>query len=282
MATHIIVQAGDQHAGSTVGLFPPKGFRLDDGQVVKPSRGQRWLWQQHERFIQRVREIRSSEPDSYLHYLQTGDLVDGDHHRTHQIVTNQEGAHAAIAIELLEQGVLTLEPDTVHIIRGTPAHVGKGASLEEGVALALANRGHPVVKDRETGRASWQWLRAEIGGVLLDVRHHGRMGRRAYTRASYSRLYAFDIWAEHALSGERPPDIALRSHNHQFADSGRDHRGITRVIACPAWQLATEYVHRRAIESLADIGGVVVVCRHGDYEVHPLLFKPGRPKIWRP
>lgn len=282
MPTHIIVACGDQHCGSTVGLMHPNGVYHDDGLHISPSKYQRWLWEKHEEFLDKVEQIRASEPDSVLHYWNTGDLVDGDHHNTTQIVGRAQGMHVSVARDVLEKGVLALEPDYVHIMRGTPSHVGAESGLEKGVAQLIEDAGHKLVRDHDTGSLTWRILRAEIGGVTFDVRHHGRAGQREHTRRSYQSIYAFDIWASYTTTGAEAPDIAVRSHKHKFMDSGYDHRGVTRAVATPAWQLATEYVHKLAIESLADIGGVVFVCRNGECSVKPILFTPERPKIWRP
>jgi hypothetical protein len=49
------------------------------------------------------------------------------------------------------------------------------------------------------------------------------------------------------------------------------------LVALPAWQLATEYVHRVA-ESLADIGLVwFEIDDDDDYNMKKILFKPERP-----
>ena len=50
----------------------------------------------------------------------------------------------------------------------------------------------------------------------------------------------------------------------------------TRAVALPAWQLATEYVHRVA-ESLADIGLVWFEIDDDDYDMKTVLYKPDRP-----
>ena len=49
-----------------------------------------------------------------------------------------------------------------------------------------------------------------------------------------------------------------------------------------AWQLATSYVHKVAADSMADIGGVIVVIKDGLYTVEKVDFKPDRGAIWRP
>ena len=90
------------------------------------------------------------------------------------------------------------------------------------------------------------------------------------------RWYAQDIFFNYLLDGGEVPDLAIRSHYHQYADSGKIHKVKTRAVALPAWQLATEYVHRVA-ESLADIGLVYFEIDDNDYEMKNILFTPDRP-----
>ena len=104
------------------------------------------------------------------------------------------------------------------------------------------------------------------------------MGRRAHTKGPYMRWYAQDIFFNYLMDNDNPPDVAIRSHFHQFADSGKIHKVKTRAVALPAWQLATEYVHRVA-ESLADIGLVYFEIDDDDYSMESILFTPDRPTI---
>jgi len=174
--------------------------------------------------------------------------------------------------------------------------VGRSGETEEGIARVLNKQGVPIIRDPDTRNLSSYKRRIDIEGVRLDIAHHGRMGQRAHTRGSYSRLYAFDVWAEQALdmykemrqspesleeifNRKRPADVAIRSHNHKYQDSGDDHRGITRIVSLPAFQLATEYVHRIAVESLADIGIVLLIIKKGEIEVRPIIFDVSRGRV---
>jgi hypothetical protein len=292
--SHVVAVCGDLHCGSTVGLCPPEGIELDDGGMYDPSEAQHWLW---ERWELAWKEAKATIGKRKLTLIVNGDVVDGDHHRTSQIASPLTSLHARCAVESLRVP-LALKPKAVHIMRGTPAHVGRSGEAEEGVARTLKNQLNKIVPDPDTGTMSSYRRRIDVEGVRLDVAHHGRMGQRAHTRGSYSRLYSFDIWAEQALDlitegntaesaeelyeiwkKKQVAQIAIRSHNHKFQDSGYDHRGITRVISMPAWQLATEYVHRIAAEALADIGIVLLVCDKGDVEVKPILYSPGRSTV---
>jgi len=217
------------------------------------------------------------QPDS-VQVVFNGDLTEGIHHGTPQ-ATPLVGQHFRCAHELLKAGPLKFKP-RIHMVRGTEAHVGRSGELEEGLARTLRAEGHEVVYDPDTGQASSFWRRFEIEGVLFDCRHHGRFGQRTHTKDSYMRLYAHDIWESHVRSGQRPPDVAIRSHWHNYGDSGRIVDLPTRVVALPAWQVLTAYGHRKAIEDLGKHGLVVFVVQDGELlEPHAILFEPERPTV---
>ena len=288
---HIIAVCGDLHCGSTVGLCPPEGLELDDGGMYEPSDAQNWLWHCWESAWKTAKKVIGKKKFTLVI---NGDAIDGDHHRTAQIASPLTGLHVHCALESLRVP-LALKPKEVHVIRGTPSHVGRSGDAEEGIARALKGQLWPISKDTDTGTMSSYRRRIDVEGVRLDVAHHGRMGQRAHTVRGYANLYGFDIWAERMLEAyqamlvsedplkefneRRPPDIAVRSHNHRYMDSGYDHRGVTRVVSMPAWQFATEYVHRIAAESLADIGIVLLICDEGRIEVMPILFNAERSSV---
>jgi hypothetical protein len=273
---HIVVCFGDLHCGSTVGLCPPEGIELDDGGLYMPNKGQEWLWNNWEEAWAKIKSIKRNNREAKLHLVCNGDAVDGDHHRTTQIATGHEGVHVSCAMEVLRVP-LALKPDSIHIIRGTASHVGRAGGLEEGMAKALRSIGWKVVADPDTGAVSSYHRMVKFGNVRFDIKHHGRMGRRAHTKGPYMRWYAQDIFFNYLMDGDEAPDLAIRSHFHQFADSGKIHKIKTRLVALPAWQLATEYVHKVA-ESLADIGLVWFEIDDDDsYTMKNVLFKPERP-----
>ena len=84
---------------------------------------------------------------------------------------------------------------------------------------------------------------------------------------------------EYARTGDKPPDVAVRSHRHQFAESGRNF--AVRWVQTPAWQLASAYVKSYAPVSLADIGVILFICDHGSYSMEPILYSPRRQKTWK-
>jgi hypothetical protein len=281
MSKAALVFMSDIHAGSTVGMLHEDGVQTDDQNWIYPSPLQSWLNEQHAQMVADVRELT----DGYSkHLFLNGDITEGVHHNTHQIISPDKGIHIQAAFDVLTKGILTLGFDTVHMVRGTPAHVDNAAGLEKSVAAKLNAHGYAVVRDEYSQSFVWPFVYAEFDGVLFDVRHHGRAGQREHTRKAYSALYAQDIWQSHVADGRRPPDIAVRAHLHRFIDSGPDHRGITRAIQMPCWQLTTQWVRRIGAETLPDIGAVVALVDNGRVQIVPLLYKPEKEPqpIWRP
>lgn len=280
--THLVAALGDLHAGSTVAVCPPEGIELDDGGVMMPNKVQRHLYACWEEcWSRRFRSVYERWKPARFTLILNGDLVEGIHHHSSQGAP-LVGQHFRAAHALLESGPLRYKPDYVHLVRGTEAHVGRAAELEEGLARTLRAEGVEMVEDPDTAQVSSYWRRIEIDGVRLDVRHHGRMGQRAHTRGPYDRWYAQDIELEHYLDGEDPPHLAIRSHLHRYADSGKSHRWTTRLVQLPCWQAMTSYAHRITAESLSDVGIVVFVIEDGRlHEPEPILFPLDRPTIVR-
>lgn len=274
----VLACVSDVHAGSTVAVCPPK-IHLDDGGAYEASRAQRWLWQSWNEFWAEVERVRTAEAAD-LYAVFNGDLTDGDHHGTTQILTPNPNAQAAVVNECMRVP-LALKPDRIFVVRGTEAHVGKSGCIEERIADGLRRDKRPVVGDPDTGTASWWHLRMELHGKRIDITHHGRTGQREHTRAGAASLHAHDIFLSHAKRGEPAPDLCLRGHYHRFNDS---HDACpTRVVTTGAWQVKTAYVHKVAADSIADIGGCVVVIRPGQQvEVRKLHYTASRGHVWRP
>ena len=276
----ILVLASDVHAGSNIGPMPMEGLELDDGGTMLPSRLQVHIcdwWDECWAYVNALRE----EFDAPMHLGLNGDLVEGWHHGTHQAVSVQNSPHMRLFMKLWDRGPGHIGWDSVRISRGTESHVGKGGEREEGIARLLLNdRKEPIVLDPDTGTRTSYWHRFEIDGVRVDMRHHGRAGQRAHTKDSYTRLYAQDIWLSHIRDGIEPPDLAVRSHLHQFGDSGQMHKVSTRLVMLPAWQHLTSFGHRIAIEELGELGMVIVYLDDGEIiEVEPLLQPLERPTL---
>lgn len=269
---YTIAILSDPHCGSTIGLHPDISTQLSDGGFYLPSEAQQWLWQCYEGTIEFFKTYREGD----FTILLNGDLFDGDHHNTDQIVSRHPGTETLIAHEMMRP-LLAMKPDQMVVIRGTECHTGKSGSKEEALAAWLAEQTKVVAGD--DGFSHFQF-RGDFGHVRVDATHHGVMGRRFSTKNNPVLGLACDIYSEHVSKGHRHPDIAIRSHWHRYANSGDAFP--TQVLQTPAFQLATAHVHRVAPGQLADIGGLLINIDsdNEEYIVRKKLFVPKRSPVW--
>lgn len=263
-----------------MGLCPPEPWGLDDGGSFVPGAHQRWLWEAWKKVWDEAQQIRERE-SAVLHWFNLGDGIDGHHHDSPQVVTSREMGQSKI-FERCAEVPLSLRPDHIVAIRGTEAHAGRSGQYDDAVFDKIADLGHPVTRDPATGAATWWHYRREIGGLLIDATHHGKMSKMPQGRGPYMRAYAERIWNEHARNGERPPDICLRGHNHKKGDSGPPLDIPTRALALPCFQLATTFGHKVAPDSTADIGGVIITIRNREAEVRFVTSKVDRNPTLEP
>jgi hypothetical protein len=269
----VIGVASDLHCGSTVAVCPDEGLPLDDGGRYHPSKVQRWLWHCWIDFWSKVGAL-VAEHEAEFWLAINGDMVDGDHHDTPQIVSRKLNVQEICALKVLELP-LSFKPKHTFVVRGTEVHVGKGADDEEKIARQIGAEQEP-----DTENHSWWQAMIEANGTLIDFQHHGRRGYRYWTAANAVQMLAAEITASWATE-ERMPDLSIRSHVHISKDS-YDNFPI-RVITTPAWQLKTAFVHRIGPESLSSIGGLAIVCHPGGkYEVEKFPYEPKRAPIWQP
>jgi hypothetical protein len=263
----VLVVVSDLHAGSTVGVCPPR-VELDDGGDYKASKAQKWLWQNWLDFCGKV-EAKVGALDANLVVVFNGDCVEGNHHSTLQTITANSTTQIKIAQKVMAP--LVNIADDVFIVRGTPAHVGESAKYEEHLADDLTN----VVRESKHAASHWH-LPLSIKGTVFDIAHHGSLGRLPWTRPNSVNKIAAAMIIDSHQRGAQVPNVVIRSHLHQYADTGNNYSKI-RVIATPAWQLPTGYVNKIQPGAIADIGGLIFTCWRNHYEVDIERYAP-KPK----
>jgi hypothetical protein len=259
----ILAVVGDSHIGSTTALSLPK-FVTDEGQEITASRAQEWLyanWLDYWEYVRGLAGIRGKHRRNRLVVVHMGDVVDGIHHGSTQILPNLEDQET-MACEILRPLAAAADGGFFQI-RGTEAHAGAGAQSEVRVS-------------REIGARACEWeLDLCIDGVLQNFAHHGRAGARPWTSGASGQ--AGEIALERALAGEPIPRLVWRAHRHSVDDSGQRVPGC-RVIVTPAWQLKTAFAHKVAAGRRSDIGGMVaqgeaVDFSHSRYQAAPGMVR---------
>ena len=231
-------------------------MRLDDGQIVLPSKGQQWLWEQYLRFRDMVAMATRQAKGSELWLLCNGDAVEGQHHGTTQVMAPGKDAQHYIGKQtfLIWKDV---KPTRLILTRGTEAHVGQSGTDEEALAHSLKMEGLPVVRDPVTELWSHWRVLLSLHGRTIDAQHHGKgISGLPWTKEGAVARLAFRIWVEHSRLGWRAPDVAIRSHLHHGYDSYDAHP--TRLLGTPSFQLKTSHAHNAVPEAVNHVGGVII------------------------
>ena len=232
----------DLQTNSTVGLCPPV-VNFDDGGTYHYSKLQRQLWYDYLGFRDR---LKSAKSDGELYLVFNGDLHDGDHHQTSQIITRNPATMQNIAADVIDP--LAQIANKMFLVRGTEAHVGKSASMEEDIAKDFNF-------EKNGKKRSWWHLVSRFKGHWFDIAHHTSMGSTPVGKGNAANKLAVETIFEYANRGQKPPDYVIRSHVHRHSDSYDNY--ITRAIILPCWQYGTAFVHRIAPGKLATIGGMI-------------------------
>ena len=267
--TAVIVIA-DLHINSSVSLCPPT-VQLDDGGTYTSSRTQHWLWRSWLDFIKQV----VIDTEGYRNILViNGDLGELDtKRRSNQIITPNKSTIQTMVYDTLLP-ILDHVNDTL-VIRGTGAHEGKSSWLEEAIAHDIE-----AIPYSDSIASHWHF-RGVCSGVKFDIAHHTNGSRLPWGKGSNAlKLAAQTVWHYRVSRKVDPPDIVIRSHNHQYSDSGGNFE--TLAVCTPSWTTATEFYYRIGLENvLADIGGLVFFCDNGKYSMKKYLFEPKEARrVW--
>jgi hypothetical protein len=192
-----------------------------------------------------------------------GDIIEVDaKNRTQQTITRNKATIMRMAAECLDPMINGI--NTYYFVRGTPAHVGKSAQYEEELAADL----DPI----KCGKAfTWRRLYIKVESVRLDIAHYASLSGLPYGIIGAAERMAQKIVLSYHDSGDVPPHLVIRSHNHKFADSTSLH--ATRAIYTGSFCLPTEYSEQLGYD-LADIGGLIIRIDGSKYEAEPVRYKP--------
>lgn len=273
---HVVAVVGDVHANSTVALCPPS-FTLDDGGTYYASKYQIFLWRRWSKFWGEVQEVRKKEK-ARLTIVVNGEVVDDNYHKTTQLVTKNPADLIRLSASVLEPATSLLKNgEDLIIVRGTEAHTGPSACLDEMVARDL---GATPPEPDEPVCYSWWHFRGMFNQTLIDVAHHPGTGHRLpWTKGNDANRLAMRVQIQAMDFGQPLPHLAIRGHNHRDSDSFDNHQ--TRAIIHPSWQLGSSFGHRLGGDWLK-FGGLYVVCREDSYEVVKRYDNWPVSKIWRP
>jgi hypothetical protein len=249
----IVVDLGDMHCGSTMGLWPPGMLGTDD--TPRPqNKVQAWIWECWERFWRDFHRWRKGR--AFIIVLK-GDLIEGLHHRSTQVMDAGMSPQYVAALTALEPHAA--QAKKVYVVVGTECHVG---SYEYALGQALGAEKHP-----DTGAyAAHEWL-IDVNGTLCAFIHHMPATSRKYLEAGAMSIMLGNLQLNCARFGMRIPRVASFAHRHLpgfYTDNE------SAVVVSPPWQVRTNHARKVASTSHTAIGAAV-------WEIE----KPGSLPTWR-
>lgn len=222
-----VVVLSDLHAGSTVALMPPE-FTKADEQTVKQNPLQAWYWQCWKRTLDWIDETVGDDPAALI---LNGDLIEGDHHRTTEIISRDIGDHIEMARIILTP--LTMRFSKTFITRGTECHTG---NVEATLGKLLGSELNP-----ENDRRVFDRLTLDICGVRLVARHHVATTSRPWLESNGLGMELASEQLNAVRNGEPMPRVLCVAHRH-VAGHVATNEGL--CLATPAWQGLTRHAHK--------------------------------------
>lgn len=222
--TKAIVILSDLHVLSTVGLWPP-GFVCNEGFEIGQNRFQQLLWEHWKDCQSWITRVIGDSP---FELVLNGDLVDGKHHQTTQIMSADSADQLPAVLQVL--GPLAERAKATYLTKGTECHT-RNDELYIGKQLK-------AVKDPSTGQHAWDRLELEFNGLVFAASHHTPTASRPYLEASQHSIQLGAEIMERVRNGLAPPRIIARAHRH-VPGVWNDGRLISIVTG--AWQGLTRY-----------------------------------------
>jgi hypothetical protein len=224
-----VVVVADIHAGSSKGLLPPDFVNIED-QSVPQNPMQVWLWDCWIKALGFVNETMNGDPYAFV---ANGDMIEGVHHGTKEIISPDVGDHKRAATQILEPVVQGAARS--FFVLGTECHVG---NVELSIAAELGAETNP---ESTAGNRGFQRLTLDVAGVRCVFRHHISASVRRGLSATQLSLALAEEQLEAVNNDEPIPRVICAAHRHRWGYF-QDDNGI--AVVSPCWQFLTKHGHK--------------------------------------
>lgn len=242
----LLIPLSDMHSGGSTALFP--GYHILKDGVWKfknthhrPTAKQTKMYEHFIRSAEYIREIRR---DRRLIVVVNGDAIEGVHHNTVQVVTNNEQEQQLVHVFLMNQfldkiGFNKNKGDLLYYVAGTEDHTGDS---EDFIATELGAELPPFAE----GSSTFDFLPLEVNGKLVWFMHQGPVPGRGINLGDSVRLWLRHRYFELLEEGKRVPDLVAAGHYHipVYNTFVRNYFTMHGMIL-PSFQMKTRYANRR-------------------------------------
>lgn len=224
-----LVVVSDLHVGSTLGVLHP-GFKTLEGNSVGQNPIQKWLWKAWKHLWEV--EVPSFVGKDKFAVVINGDLVEGIHHGTKQVISPDFGDHVR-AVQQVLVPVTKLAPAHIFITEGTESHT-RNSETTIGEIIGAE-------QDPATERYAFPRLDLNIAGAHCVFFHHIGTTTRPYLEGSSLSTMLGVERQEAARSGTKIPLVIGCAHRHRhgyFSD------GQGMIMVTGAFQALTRFGHK--------------------------------------
>lgn len=215
----------DLHVLSTVGIWP-EDFVSTQGVPIGQTKYQKLLWKLWVHAWDWAHKVIGGDP---FDIIINGDLVEGIHHKTIEVMSPDRGDQIAAVEQVLRPQVGY--DSSIYIVMGTESH-----TRNDELVIGKELKAHV---DPATGNHAFRRLELELPtGILLSATHHMPTTKRTWLEASQLSLELQNEVAERTRRGLRPPQIIVRAHRHVH---GFYSNGSQMACVTGAWQGLTRY-----------------------------------------
>lgn len=238
-----------------------------------PSDAQQMIWAAWREFWEEwVPLAGHGEPFAIL---VNGDALDGVHHGSKTQVSQNHADQAAIALQCLEP-LMEKCRGRLYMVRGTEAHVGPSAEMEEMLAERLG-----AVPDAHGQHSRFEiWFR--LGRGLVHAMHHiGTTGSMHYESTAVMKELS-ESYTEAGRWRDDPPDVVVRSHRHRHLEVRVPTKlGYGISFVTPGWQLKTPFTYKIPGGRLTtpQIGGSIIRDGDNDFYTRHRVWRMPRPEV---
>lgn len=273
VADTLEVILSDMHSGGSTALFPDRFIQFKHVNHT-PTHLQREIFQHFTKCADYAREHRKGRRLIVIH---DGDAIEGVHHNSQQVITQNKDEQADIHTELMDYFLRRArfgreKGDRLYYVSGTETHVD---DKEQKIAkdLKAEHVGDQYVFDE---------LELNINGRKFWTVHHGPKKGNGPTQGNALRLWLGRIYWDCLQDGIKPPDMVVTGHVHTpiYNTYVMDFHTVHGVIA-PSWQAKTRFAYKVAPVARNEIGAVFIKI-NADGEIRtPVVLKKGTDQALR-
>lgn len=243
----LVAILSDMHSGGSTALFPNRFWQFRHKNHT-PTKKQKELFAHFKKCADYAARERKGRRLIVVH---DGDAIDGYHHTTEQVVTQNKAEQSEVHIELMDYFLQTArfgKSDELYYVSGTEVHTG---DVEHGIAKDLGAKGGQV----------YDHLELNINKKRLWFAHHGKKRGDGANEGNALRNFLRNVYWDHKKRDASPPDYIITGHTHTptwntYIVRERDGFREMHGIICPSWQAKTRFGYMVAPVDVNEVGAV--------------------------